>query len=495
MIEYISKDDQTNPTTNAGTATTTTVVNLPVGTQDGDYLLAFINKDIDSLHTLTPPDGWTLVTSQETTSLGLYVYSKFASSEGSTYSWSISGSARSWSVGIHCYRGVSAVNPVNASATSTGTTTADVAFPAVTTTVGGCQVVAVRAVRRNTGTPTGTGMTSADGVGDLVKTASYGVFDAAGQTNVQRYTGAFRTWTSTGGVANGSTSLLATTNSYLAVGTYSGTWSSTTTQAIVQSCQVTIALQPAVPVYVQYNRRGFMAVEHVGTRARYNSGSTSGNATVTQVDGVAVDDYMVATLVTNNDTITPPSGWTLLYTDTAPVNAWRTLYYSKWVVSADVSAANYSWNVSNTTAAPSIILLSMFRNVDFINPVNTSAVTTGTTAGTVNAADVTLTVPSAVIHLVTQRRSSGTPPNYSCGTDGFCEMADVTNAGASVSYSAATYWFGQNKPVGLVSGPSLISGDATNQTDYARRTIALQARLIDAPLMPFNSSVHRSSRW
>lgn len=492
MIEWISKDDTNNPVTNATGASTTTVVNLPVGVQDGDFLLALVQKNVEATNALTPPSGWTLITSQETTNLGIYAYYKFASGEGASYTWTIGGTASSWGAGIQCYRGVDPANPINTSATSTATTTADIAFPSITTTKDACQIVVARAALRNTGTPTGTGMTSADAVGDIVKTASYGTFDNV--SNVQRYIGTFRTWTSTGGVANGNTSLLATANSYMTAGTWAS-WSSTTTQTIAVSALISIALNPEPPVYVQYGTRGgFMDVEHVGTRARYNTGSLSGAAAVTNVDGLAVDDYMLATLVTNNDTITPPSGWTLLYQDIAPVNAWRTEYYYKWAVTADVSAGSFSWNVANTVAAPTVIILSAFRHVDFISPVNTSAVTTGTTAGTVNAADVTTTAPCAVIHLVTQRRSSGTPPNYSCGTAGFVEMADVTNVG-TVGYSAATYWWGQNKPTGLVSGPSLISADATNQTDYARRTIALRAQLIDGPVMPFNSSVHRSSRW
>lgn len=74
-------------------STTSAVVTKPTGTQDGDILLVYLY--VETTATVTAPAGWTLVTSTATTIGGdtkAYLYWKRASSEGSDWTWSWTGS-------------------------------------------------------------------------------------------------------------------------------------------------------------------------------------------------------------------------------------------------------------------------------------------------------------------------------------------------------------------------------------------------------------------
>lgn len=98
----VGSTDATNPLT----------ISKPAGVVDGDFLLAYVFNS-NQTHTVTPPSGWTLEFSDVSTANGIRIYSKTASSEPSTYSWTWSSNARS-AVSLIAYRGVTAVDVIGA---------------------------------------------------------------------------------------------------------------------------------------------------------------------------------------------------------------------------------------------------------------------------------------------------------------------------------------------------------------------------------------------
>lgn len=92
----------------AGTNVTTRDISKPTGTEDGDFMLAFIFHGADV--TLTPPSGWNLLEDDlASTVIENWVYYKIASGEGSTYTWTVNTTGILGGA-IVTYRGPHAVN-------------------------------------------------------------------------------------------------------------------------------------------------------------------------------------------------------------------------------------------------------------------------------------------------------------------------------------------------------------------------------------------------
>ncbi len=91
--------------------TTTNMVAVPAGVQNGDLMLAFFSYW--HFASLTAPSGWTLLHSEPSGSSGVEtVWYRYASGDtpGSLYDWSIAGSGPYVSGGIVAYRGVASVS-------------------------------------------------------------------------------------------------------------------------------------------------------------------------------------------------------------------------------------------------------------------------------------------------------------------------------------------------------------------------------------------------
>jgi hypothetical protein len=104
---FRSDSDVTN-----GTAGTAVTVNKPSGTTDGDCLIAYIAAA--GAPTITPPAGWDLVPSTPVASgsnVTLWAYSKIASSEGASWTWTLGTSLRNWGW-VGAYTGVDPDDPV-----------------------------------------------------------------------------------------------------------------------------------------------------------------------------------------------------------------------------------------------------------------------------------------------------------------------------------------------------------------------------------------------
>lgn len=111
----------------------TIVLNRPAETQDGDFLLAFVSV-LANGPVATAPAGWTSLSSN---SSGPYagVWYKTASSEPSTYTWSINSETTGC---IIRYSGVTGINASSINRTSATTT---VTASTITTTQDGCFLV------------------------------------------------------------------------------------------------------------------------------------------------------------------------------------------------------------------------------------------------------------------------------------------------------------------------------------------------------------------
>lgn len=87
-------------------------VSKPAGVVDGDFMLAYVFNSNQS-HTVTPPSGWTLEFVDVSTANGIRIYSRVASGEPSSYSWTWSISGNS-AVSLIAYRGVTAIDVIGA---------------------------------------------------------------------------------------------------------------------------------------------------------------------------------------------------------------------------------------------------------------------------------------------------------------------------------------------------------------------------------------------
>lgn len=94
-----------------GTAGTSVVVSKPTGAADGDFLLAFIAQA--GTGSVTPPAGWALVGSlAASTTVTLAVYSRRASGEPASWTWTLGGSVRNWGA-VGAYLGVDPTSPIS----------------------------------------------------------------------------------------------------------------------------------------------------------------------------------------------------------------------------------------------------------------------------------------------------------------------------------------------------------------------------------------------
>lgn len=116
-------------------------INKPTGTADGDVMIATLTYAGTST-TVTPPSGWTQVARTTFGTRVLVTYQKVASSEGSSYTFTLS-TAADGSHAIASFRGCDTTTPVYGLNSGTNTSTVDIVGPTVTTTQNGDWLVMV----------------------------------------------------------------------------------------------------------------------------------------------------------------------------------------------------------------------------------------------------------------------------------------------------------------------------------------------------------------
>lgn len=126
-IQYIGEAHVSNA---AGGVAGNQVCNVPAGVQNGDFLVGFVYKAQDSVHTLTAPGGWTNWTAVNLTEINSSVWHRVANSEPANYTWTVSATGI-WGVCIMAFRGVDQESPFTNLNTSNATTTNPISTPSL----------------------------------------------------------------------------------------------------------------------------------------------------------------------------------------------------------------------------------------------------------------------------------------------------------------------------------------------------------------------------
>lgn len=128
--------------TASNSSSSTVVINKPTGTVDGDVMICIINANTSST-TITPPAGWTLIRSLTTPFItaNASTYYKVASSEGSSYTFTLSSSQRNSGI-ISSFSGADNSSPINVEDGQTNANATSTA-PSITTTVDNCMLIYV----------------------------------------------------------------------------------------------------------------------------------------------------------------------------------------------------------------------------------------------------------------------------------------------------------------------------------------------------------------
>ncbi|HEX9730119.1 MAG TPA: hypothetical protein VGA37_16605, partial [Gemmatimonadales bacterium] len=151
------------------------------------------------------------------------------------------------------------------------------------------------------------------------------------------------------------------------------------------------------------------------------------NLTINKPTGTVQDDVMIASVAVrpSSSTITPPTGWTLIRTDTWDSGITEILSTYRKVAGAS-EPASYSWGLTASTGAVGGIL--SFSGVDTTTPIDVSNGQQVNTGDDVAAPSVTTTVANTMLvtaHAVTSSGTSGsawTPPT------GMTEAVDVSSS-------------------------------------------------------------------
>lgn len=139
---------------NSGSGTIT--INKPSGVVDGDVLIAFFSEDSNTPR-ITPPGGWAAASGSGIgangeivvgTSAVLQCFTKVASSEGASWSFTPSGSYTGV-VGVIAYSGGDSTTPIDVAAgTSTASSTTHTSAT-ITPSVSGCMLVGIWMIDSN----------------------------------------------------------------------------------------------------------------------------------------------------------------------------------------------------------------------------------------------------------------------------------------------------------------------------------------------------------
>jgi MSHA biogenesis protein MshQ len=141
-------------------------INTPAGLATGDVLIAFVGQNTSSLPIVPAvPAGWTLVLEKnDGSSIGVAAYSRVATSAdvaGTTYTWTLKGSGRSYGLMLD-FSGVLSTVPMVTSAATVNGTSANYSAPSITPGISNTELVVLFAADNgNGGINVPSGMTSA----------------------------------------------------------------------------------------------------------------------------------------------------------------------------------------------------------------------------------------------------------------------------------------------------------------------------------------------
>jgi len=165
----------------ASSGNTSISVTRPTGVVNNDVMYAAVAY---AGGTLTPPAGWTQIIEQTATGVTTRVYRRVASSEGSSYTWSLD-STDPLAVAITAYYNVDTSNPEETSASQANTSGTSLTAPTVTPTTPSSLLLFVGGIAGDVRSTPPAGMneeadTGITGVGVYVADESLSTADATG---------------------------------------------------------------------------------------------------------------------------------------------------------------------------------------------------------------------------------------------------------------------------------------------------------------------------
>jgi hypothetical protein len=175
-----------------------------------------------------------------------------------------------------------------------------------------------------------------------------------------------------------------------------------------------------------------MAVAEVETSTQTNSGGTS--VVVTKPSGTSTGHLMLAFFVSNSQNCTPPSGWTEISDDVTEVFRLQVFYK----VAGGSEPSNYTFSVGSS--APLVCAITTLSGIDSSNPIDIEPeveADSGNHSEPYTTPSVSGGLGGALVYFRAARRESTTPLTFTGA--GATELADVGQAGSSVSYSLGVY--------------------------------------------------------
>lgn len=208
-----------------------------------------------------------------------------------------------------------------------------------------------------------------------------------------------------------------------------------------------------------------MSITQVGsaTTDSVNNGDT---VTADKPTGVTEDDVLVAALTQNENSINPPSGFTLLreVTGGETTNTWSAHVYYKICGSSEPS--DYTFTHNGGTAAPFVVVLSAWRGVDTANVINASAESSLDSASEPRSGPtVTTTANTRRIYIRAVREETSPAITFSSVTSGWTELAEEAGTSSgSARYSVCQYARDADDPAGsnLTTAAVTASGTETH---------------------------------
>jgi hypothetical protein len=431
-------------TTVSASDSSTAVVDMPPGLDPGKLMV--MSLVTGAATTPTTPDGWTLANTQTDGACSHHVYWKVSQGTGTSATVAL-GASTNWAALTRSFVGIDITNPfIDTQMDSETATDTTLTTTAITNTDDlGWAISAFGAVSASNGATWGI-TTSAGNIRENADISS----SISGSTYVN-LSGTH----SNAPVPVGDVTFTGTGASSADKVAWSAVLRPAPTGAIYGASGQPAASATANDATVLTSDVSFIGEEHFG-------GTTINQttATVNKPAGTAEGDLMLATIHTNDQTLTA-TGWTLV--DNTLSGAMRShLYYR---IAGASEASSYDFSVGTATIIGAAI--SVWRNVDGTTPLDFE-VSSATSGDPVTGPTLVTSVAAKIIHTRQARVASASNPTYAA--DKGTERLDFGTAN-TVSYSQALYEESGHTASGSITGASIDCSDTPTNT--VSRTIAL----------------------
>jgi len=345
--------------TNSATATTSLVVNVPAGVQDGDVMLAAISAGAG---TIVKPAAWS--NALVGTNQGLYY--RIASSEPASYTWTIA-SATNWAGVVDAYFGVQLNGVADVTPTQVTGATAAVSWTTITSVDDEAWNVAVSFENNNVDTiapPAGYTPRSAQGGAAFIRTSTRMFAPAGAMAPTSTDTNAATSWAAFNfalrpavpTVQGTSTRALPTFNNWTC--RFVSDQMPAGQQRQAGTVQTDLYLDNAPPIAFRAS-------------AQNVAGGAANSIAANKPAGTLASDVMIAHLGVRGGTgvtdasITVPAGWTRIDRIDNGTTLSLLVY---WKTNAGAETS-YSWSWSGT-AQKAALNIAAYSGVDTTNPVD-----------------------------------------------------------------------------------------------------------------------------